>query len=94
MNTYCKDCGGACCEFFKLKLPKGTDKEWLGNHKHVVIEGDDAIFFLPCKYLDFFTKECSIYPNRPRSCKAFKVRGAECLEAQRVMRVREGENLE
>jgi len=70
----CDICKGACCE--RIVINPQND-EWLKHH----CQSKDGFYYLPvkCNMLDL--GKCTIYKDRPETCKTYKVGSFACISA-------------
>lgn len=75
--TPCELCKGACCESIIAPVGGGPNSVWFRYHGEPV--GVDRVE-LNCSCRMLKDGRCSVYDQRPDTCKAFIVGGPACRE--------------
>lgn len=85
MTDPCGRCKGACCRYMIIETSgPELDQEWLEAHNAEQV-GDRVFIDMRCNHLildnDVDHGKCSIYDDRPLSCRYFVVGSQGCREA-------------
>jgi hypothetical protein len=83
-GALCTACGACCNGTLFDEVPLARDEVALGPRLRlrIVAIGDEACMALPCPRLEVAT--CTIYPDRPSTCRSYKCGLLEDLEHGRV----------
>jgi Fe-S-cluster containining protein len=80
MNQTCKECGGKCCKTIMMAFDASCDQAFMATRGRVMTTNNKNIveWFIdaPCKHLK--DGRCTIYEDRPQSCRTYEVGGVEC----------------
>ena len=80
----CRRCGTCCTGFKGVKILKAEMKrlgvpkaEWNSTFKLI-----DGTYYMkePCRFYDAGKAECTIYNNRPETCRNFPVHNTRCTD--------------
>ena len=77
----CKECGGKCCKTLVMKRP-----DYINDilETRVVGMNDEAVWInAACKHL--VDGLCSIYEDRPESCRSYPVDGEWCTKTREAV---------
>ena len=77
--TACQLCRGACCEYVVVKRDESNDDKWDWLCYHGEVTGNVVKIPTPCS--KFRDGGCSIYPDRPKMCRDFRVGCSLCVQA-------------
>ncbi len=82
----CRRCGICCTGFKGVKILKAEMKrlgvpkaEWNSTFKLI-----DGVYYMkePCRFYDAAKAECTIYDNRPETCRNFPVHNMHCTDGR------------
>jgi len=78
----CKRCGACCTKFEGVKITR-EEAECLpvpagGCLDLYEVEGGSCYLKQPCRFYDAAIPGCSIYDERPQTCRSFPIHNARC----------------